>query len=65
VTPNAPDCPDTVAVQGDNVWVSLRSSGKLLRFKGNQRTYEVLDLDPTCPAAEALCYAVHGGEVRY
>jgi DNA-binding beta-propeller fold protein YncE len=61
-TPGVPDRPDTIVVKGETVWVSLRSSGKLARVRGARVDY--LDLEPTCPATEPLCYAVHGIELR-
>jgi len=54
----ANDRPDMVAVKGNNVYVTLRASGKLAVVKGTQGTVQYIDLAP--PSANA----VHGVAVR-
>lgn len=70
-TPGVPDRPDSVLVDADNVWVTLKSTGKLARFKANQGSVEYIDLEAACPGAlpppsvANLCYAVHSVDGGY
>jgi sugar lactone lactonase YvrE len=70
-TPGVPDRPDSVALQGDNVWVTLKSTGKLARIKANQGSAEYVELEDPCPGAlpsptnPNLCYAVHSVDGSY
>lgn len=70
-TPGVPDRPDSVAVQGDNVWVTLKSTGKLARVNANQESAEYIELEDPCPGAlpapanSNLCYAVHSVDGSY
>jgi sugar lactone lactonase YvrE len=70
-SPEVADRPDSVAVQGAHVWVTLKSTGKLARVNASDQSIEYVDLELPCPGVDALgtplpppedaqlCYAVH------